>query len=57
MRGFREDVKSVVARVDNVESQVTTKMQQTINLLRDMTGKYQHQQDVLKRLQEANREV
>ena len=32
-------------------------MQQTINLLEDMTGKYQHQQDVLKRLQEANREV
>ena len=38
--GFREDVQAVVARVDNVESQVTSKMQQTINLLEDMTGKY-----------------
>ncbi|CAE7546588.1 unnamed protein product, partial [Symbiodinium necroappetens] len=55
--GFRDDVQAVVAGVDNVESQVTTKMQQTINLLEDMTGKYHYQQDVLKQLQEANREV
>ncbi|CAE7223629.1 PLRG1 [Symbiodinium sp. CCMP2592] len=53
----KQDIRSFSARVDNVESQVTKKMQQTLNLLDDMTQKYSQQGDVLQQLQEANKEV
>ncbi|CAE7690139.1 unnamed protein product [Symbiodinium sp. CCMP2592] len=53
----KQDIRGFAARVDNVESQVTRKMQQTINLLDDMTQKYTHQGDILQQLQEANKEV
>ena len=55
--GMREDLRSFAGRVDHVENQVTQKMQQTINLLEDMTGKYNAHGEMLKQLQEANREV
>ncbi|CAE7943307.1 unnamed protein product [Symbiodinium necroappetens] len=55
--GMRDDLRSFAGRVDRVESQVTQKMQQTINLLEDMTGKYNAHGEMLKQLQEANREV
>ncbi|CAE7908808.1 hypothetical protein AK812_SmicGene18242 [Symbiodinium microadriaticum] len=54
--GVREDLRTFAGRVDHVENQVTQKMQQTINLLEDMTGKYTAHGEILKQLQEANRE-
>ncbi|CAE7573262.1 pksJ [Symbiodinium sp. CCMP2592] len=53
----KQDLRTFATRVDNVESQVTRKMQQTINLLDDMTAKYAAHGDMLQQLQEANREV
>ncbi|CAE7559110.1 unnamed protein product [Symbiodinium sp. CCMP2592] len=53
----KQDLRSFATRVDNVESQVTRKMQQTINLLDDMTTKYASHGDILQQLQEANKEV
>ena len=54
--GVREDLRTFAGRVDHVENQVTQKMQQTINLLEDMTGKYNAHGEILKQLQEANKE-
>ena len=54
--GVRDDLRTFAGRVDHVENQVTQKMQQTINLLEDMTGKYTAHGEMLKQLQEANRE-
>ncbi|CAE7364106.1 unnamed protein product [Symbiodinium sp. CCMP2592] len=53
----KQDLRSFATRVDNVENQVTRKMQQTINLLDDMTTKYASHGDILQQLQEANKEV
>ncbi|CAE7371020.1 PLRG1 [Symbiodinium sp. CCMP2592] len=53
----KQDIRSFATRVDNVESHETKKMQQTINLLDDMTTKYTAHGDMLQQLQEANREV
>ena len=44
-------------RVDQVEGQVTKQMQQTINMLDEITVKHAAQGEVLQQLQEANREV
>ena len=54
--GLYEEPILLTSHVDHVENQVTQKMQQTINLLEDMTGKYTAHGEILKQLQEANRE-
>ncbi|CAE7719870.1 unnamed protein product [Symbiodinium necroappetens] len=52
-----EDIRNFAQRVDHVESQVTKQMQQTINLLDEMTNKHAEHGGILEQLQEANREV
>ena len=53
----RKDIRNFAQRVDHVESQVTKQMQQTINLLDEMTNKHAEHGGILEQLQEANREV
>ena len=54
--GMQTDIRTLTGRMDQVEGQVTTKLQQTINLLDDMTSKYYKQESILQQLQEADRE-
>ena len=54
--GMQNDIRTLTGRLDNVEGQVTTKLQQTINLLDDMTNKYYKQENILQQMQEADRE-
>ena len=53
----RQDIRGFAARVDHVEAQVTKQMQQTINLLDEMTSKHAEHGGILQQLQEANKEV
>ncbi|CAE7342434.1 PLRG1 [Symbiodinium sp. CCMP2592] len=53
---FRHDMQTVTRRVDYVESQVTQKMQQTLNMLDEMQNRGQKHDEILEQLQEANRE-
>ena len=54
--GMQSDIRTPTGRMDQVEGQVTTKLQQTINLLDDMTSKYYKQENILQQMQEADRE-
>ena len=54
--GMQTDIGTLTGRMDQVEGQVTNKLQQTINLLDDMTSKYYKQESVLQQMQEADRE-
>ena len=53
----RQDIRGFATRINNVESQITRQMQQTINMLDDMTSKYKQHGEILQQLQEANSEV
>ena len=54
--GMQNDIRTLTGRMDQVEGQVTTKLQQTINLLDDMTSKYYRQENILQQMQEADKE-
>ena len=54
--GMKNDVRNLAGRMDQVEGQMTTKLQQTISLLDDMTNKYYKQDNILQQMQEADRE-
>ena len=54
--GMQTDIRTLAERMDQVEGQVTNKLQQTINLLDDMTTKYYKQESILQQMQEADRE-
>eukprot|EP00439_Symbiodinium_sp_Y106_P079647 s907_g18.t1 len=57
LQEVRQDIKGFAGRIDNVESQVTRQMQQTINMLDEITSKYTQHGEILQQLQEANSEV
>ncbi|OLP87507.1 hypothetical protein AK812_SmicGene31262 [Symbiodinium microadriaticum] len=57
LQEVRQDIRHFATRVDHVESQVTKQMQQTINLLDEMTHKHAEHGGILQQLPEANREV
>ena len=58
MTDLKQEMWRMSKRVDQVdEGQVTKQMQQTINMLDEITVKHAAQGEVLQQLQEANREV
>ena len=57
LQEVRQDIKGFAGRIDNVESQVTRQMQQTINMLDEITSEYTRHGEILQQLQEANSEV
>ena len=57
LQEVRQDIRTFGTRVDHLEAQVTRQMQQTINLLDEMTNKYTEHAGILQQLQKANHEV
>ena len=57
MTDLKQEMWGMSKRVDQVEGQVTKQIQQTINMLDEMTAKHVAQGEMLQQLQEANREV
>ncbi|CAE7355481.1 HMCN1, partial [Symbiodinium necroappetens] len=57
LQEVRQDIRTFGTRVDHVGAQVTRQMQQTINLLDEMTNKYTEHAGILQQLQKANHEV
>eukprot|EP00439_Symbiodinium_sp_Y106_P047694 s3945_g6.t1 len=57
MTDLKQEMWGMSKRVDQVEGQVTKQMQQTINMLDEMTAKHVAQGEMLQQLQEANREL
>ena len=54
--GMKGHICSLAGRMDNVENQVTSQLQQTINHLEDMTTKYYKQENIQQLMQETGRE-